>query len=179
VRVAAVALVALGALSFGAQVVWDRDELLLGDLLFVAGVALLVLVPPKATRTRVAIETAWARSLPFAMDGYLELLGGEPHATSVVVVELTWGDPRSPGGMDELRGRLGVLDAEARLEARDDATAVIHSGSISGRTGIRLNRAYVVNRNTRFVGWVHGLVEQALVPLHGSHPVARIALRRT
>lgn len=178
VRVASVVLIALGALLSLGEIVWDIDGFSLGEVTLVGAMALLVFAAPKATRARVGAEREWASSLPFAMAGYFEILGGEPRRSCVLTVTLAWRDPRAAVGAGTLQGLVGLLDTGARAESRDAARALIRSGPIVDRAWIRINRTYYVHRNTELVRYVHRLVDQVLLPLHRSHAIARVSWAR-
>ena len=183
---ASAALIAVGAIVTLGNLVWGFDRHYLGELLLVAAVLVRIFVAPKATRARAESERRWAISLPFVLDGYFEVLGGEPRMANVLTVTLTWSDPRRIPGEGELRGLLGLVDTDARAESRDPATTVIRSGRIEDKSWIRvyrgmnrgMNRGYVMRRNTPLVGYVHRLVDKTLLPLQRSHPIARVSLTR-
>jgi len=146
-----------------------------------------LVVEPAATRARVAAERAWATSLPFPVDGYFEVLGAEARLISHLEMTISWTDPRLPPSVDVLRGVFGRIDTEAQVEAHQEAI-VIRSGSISGYTGITRSATRsrqtgewtsgAVYRNTRFVAYVHRLVDEVLLPLHRSQSIARVSLTR-
>ncbi len=56
--------------------------------------------------------------------------------------------------------------------------AAFNTGSISGFTGIRVNRSRVY-RNHRLRKAVHRLVEVVLLPIHRNAPLASVKLSRT
>jgi len=160
----------------------DWSLMLLVFMGAVAAFFVRLFIPPTATRARVAAETAWAASLPFALRGYFEVLAADPVASCALEVELAWGDAAGAPSLETVQGILGTIDTAARVVPHGGGTAVgIRSGSISGSTGIssgsKRNPIYVY-RNHRFVAYTHRLVEEVLLPLHRSHAIARVAMKR-
>ena len=135
-----------------------------------------VFIPPRASAGAVAAEQAWARSLPFALRGYFELLSGEPSSARAMSYEIAWHEGIRLPEPHLVQGVFYGVDPDARLEHADARRALVRGGNVSGNTGIRMNGRYVY-RNHRLPARVHAVVEQVLLPLHRSHPIASVTLR--
>jgi hypothetical protein len=180
VRTVAHVLIAVGALMVVAFV-WDVPRLLRivpGVIVLLGGLLVRWLAPPVATRARVDAERRWARSLPFTMEGYFEVLAGEPRRDFRLAVSVTWSDPGRSPSEDVLRGVLGRLDTGADIVSDDRAAVTLRSRAISCVTGFRVNDEHVY-RNTRIVAYVHDLVDEVLLPLHEKHAILRVSLARS
>jgi len=137
---------------------------------------LWILVPPIASRGAMAREAAWVDALPFELVGSFEMLSETPQFQRRVTFEIEWKAGTLPPDHDLLFGALGAAGLHAHVKSSDDRGAVIISGSVSGNTGIRNNRVPVY-RNHALPGRVHAIVDLLLVPLHRSHPMARVSIR--
>jgi hypothetical protein len=136
---------------------------------------------PTATRARVAAEKAWAASLPFALEGYFDVLAAEPVAWCSLEITLAWADAGGAPSLETVQGILATIDTAARVAPCGGGTEVgIRSDLISGATGIstggKRNPRYVY-RNHRFVAYTHRLVDEVLLPLHRSHAIARVSMK--
>ena len=80
-------------------------------------------------------------------------------------------DTRS--GARAQRVRRGGSKGAPRSRGR--AAARVLGGLVSGITGIRINRVSIY-RNHRLPAHIHAVVEQVLLTLHRSHPIARVSL---
>jgi hypothetical protein len=145
---------------------------------FFAALGLLFLylfMPPLASPAGVEAERAWAASLPFAFDWYFELLASPPSGITRVRVEITW----ASRGVDAqtLQGVIALFDTDSRVVEARNERAEITTGTISGSTGIRVNRVYVY-RNHRLGTAMHRFVDVVLLPLHRNAPIARVKLSR-
>lgn len=152
--------------------------LLLGGLPLAFVVMMIWLfVPTLASQGAIAAEAAWTTSLPFQLSGYFEILAAEPAAQRVVTVEIRWqeGAQRTPE-RELLLSVVNAVDPQARVQHADDSGASFETGAISGQTGITINRKHVY-RNHRIPAHLHGIVDQVLVTLHRSHPIAQVTLR--
>lgn len=188
-RVAAISLAAAGAVA-AVGAFFDVSFAVATPLLGV-GIALYAFAAPLATRARVRAEEAWLSSLPFRVDGYFEALGADPRARRRLSIALTWVDPAAAPSADEVKAVFAVADTDAAVESRrhrhtgDDADAasapsaplVVRSGPISDQTRVQMPSGWV-HRNTRFVEYVHALVDRVLLPMHRSTPLARVSLTR-
>ncbi|MGH7297768.1 MAG: hypothetical protein ACRELB_22710 [Polyangiaceae bacterium] len=177
--VAVVALLVVLALMGNALLLEMLWPLLPGTVLF------RIFATPKATRARVAAERAWQAGLPFAVVGYFETLGAEPALSMRIEVDITWrGNEFGRAGGDPavVQGILGLLDTGARILAHEGGKLRIRSGPISGRTPFQVqSRAgiyRVVTQNARIVPYVHRLVDEALLRLHRSYPIANVSIAR-
>jgi hypothetical protein len=151
--------------------------------LTLVGGMVLMFLSPTASPARVAAEKAWATSLPFAMDGYFEVLAAQPDAFCRLAAMVAWGDGGKAASPETVQGVLGVLDTDARADSSAGGTTVtIRSGLISGlrwnsQSGSRSTPVWVYF-NHRFVAYTHNLVDKVLMPIHRSHPIASVALSR-
>jgi hypothetical protein len=135
-----------------------------------------VFVPPIASQGAVAAEEMWAMALPFTMQGYFDVLSSEPRMGRKLVFEITWRDDARAPEPGLLHSVFCAVDPSAVLDDANARGARITSGVVSGATGIKMNGVRVY-RNHRLPGHVHALVERVLLPLHRSHPIARIKLK--
>lgn len=135
-----------------------------------------VFVPPIASESAVAAERAWMMGLPFQLTGYFELLSSHPQYSRTVRYQIRWQDGARPPEEHLLHSVFGAVDPQARVERVDFQGASITSGPVSGHTGIRVNRVPVY-RNHRVPAHVHAVVDQVLVTLHRSHPIAEVTMR--
>ena len=135
-----------------------------------------VFVPPLASQGAVNAEQDWARGLPFALEGYFEALGGQPRGARRIVYEIIWQHGARAPDPALVHGVFGAVDPTARLDHADARAAHVTGGAVSGVTGIRINRVPVY-RNHRLPAHIHAVVEKVLLPLHRSHPIARVVLK--
>jgi len=186
-RRASYALMGVGALVLVAVGIESPDFgsagvvaiFLVGMLAATGGLLIRVWATPAATTATVAAEKAWAKSLPFAMDGYFEILAAEPTLECQLVLELEWAPGRVPTP-ETVQGLLGTWDTGARVQPLEKALC-IRSGTFECGQLYNANTWYGSDalRPTRhLVGKVHGLVTTVLQPLHRSHAIARVSLRR-
>lgn len=124
----------------------------------------------------VAAEKRWLASLPFAVAGYFEVLGAEPEDYCALKITVVWnGDP--PPDASTLQAMFYRVDVDARVKSHDARTLAVKSGTISGMTNEWVNNVRVAT-NKGIVTYVHGLVEQVLLPLHGACPIKRVSMAR-
>lgn len=136
-----------------------------------------VFIPPIASQGAIAAEQAWATSLPFQLAGYFEVLSGQPSFQRTVTFEIRWQPgPQRPPDRQLLISVISAVDPHARVQHADESSATLTTGAISGHTGIRVNRVPVY-RNHRIPAHLHGLIDQVLVTIHRSHPIAMVTLR--
>ena len=137
---------------------------------------LYMLLPPLSSRAALEAERAWVASLPFALEGYFDVIGAPPEIRCRLRVELWWEGP----GVDPetLQGVAALFDTEARLIEVKSGYASLTSGPISGRIIARARRSNIL-RNHRFGKVVHRLVDVFLLPIHRSAPLARVTLSRS
>lgn len=138
-------------------------------------VFLAAFIPPIASRGAVAAEQDWAMALPFQLTGYFDVLSADPRPARRVVYEIVWQEGSRPPDTNLLHGIIGAVDPEARVDRVDARGATITSGAVSGATGITTNQRPVY-RNHRFCKSIHGVVEQVLLPLHRTYPIAHVTL---
>jgi len=186
-RRASYALMGVGMLAIAAVGIESPDfgsagvvaSFLVGMLAATGGLLIRVWSAPAATSATLAAEKAWAESLPFAMEGYFEMLAAEPTLRCQLVLELEWAPGRVPTP-EIVQGLLGTWDTGARVQSLEKALC-IRSGTFECGHVYNANNWYGSDalRPTRhLVGKVHGLVTTVLQPLHRSHAIARVSLRR-
>jgi hypothetical protein len=132
-------------------------------------------LPPVATQGAIAAERSWSMSLPFQLLGYFEVLSIEPQRMRGVTYDIIWRESTRPPDVHFLQSIIGAVDPEAQVVHMDARGARIMSGMISGFTGMRVKRGFV-HRNHRFCKSIHGVVEQVLLPLHRTYPIAQVSL---
>jgi hypothetical protein len=135
----------------------------------------MAFIPPLASEGTVAAEHDWAMALPFQLVGYFELLSSEPRSARKLRYEITWRDGAAVPDPGLLHRIFGSVDPQARLDHADRQAAHVTSGAISGMTGITVNRVPVY-RNHKLCKSVHGVVEQVLVTLHRTYPIAHVKI---
>lgn len=86
-----------------------------------------------------------------------------------------WREGTIPPDPTLLHGIFGAVDPQASLDRMDASGARVTSGAVSGVTGIRINRVPVY-RNHRLCASIHGVVEQVLLTLHRTYPLARVTV---
>lgn len=136
-----------------------------------------VFVPPLASMAQVEEERRTIASLPFPIDGYFDVLSAEPRALARLEVGIAFADPMA-AEPQTVQGLMGLLDTDAQVGRSDGTTVTVTTGQISGITGIRIN-GVPVYRNHRMSKYLRNLVEQVLLPLHRSRPLARVRIART
>lgn len=134
-----------------------------------------VFVPPMASEGAMNAEQQWVRALPFELQGYFETLGAQPSAARSIRYEIVWQDGTRTPDPALVHSVFGAVDPKARLDHADARAARVLGGLVSGITGIRINRVSIY-RNHRLPAHIHAVVEQVLLTLHRSHPIARVSL---
>jgi hypothetical protein len=185
VRVAALSAVALGLLLVVvAAVAWSATGESLGAAIGFSGLVLLFAgliassteAAQRATPAQVDAERRWVGALPFRLEGYLEALEHEPEVQCRLDFALEWASAAAMPSDDIVLGVWGTQDTGARIEGRSGDTVRVRSGPIvSPATQLRVLTIY---RNTRIPPFVHRLVDRVLVPMHRSHPLARVSIQR-
>lgn len=136
-----------------------------------------VFVPPYASRGAMAAEESWVMGLPFQLTGYFDLLAATPQSGRSVTYMIRWQPGGRPPDPALLNGVFNAVDPKARLAHADTSGATVTGGLVSGHTGIRVNRVPVY-RNHRLPAHVHDVVDQVLLALHRSHPIAEVTVWR-
>ena len=170
--------VALGALGVALTMLGAPEVgvlLLPGFVVAFICIFLAAFIPPVASRGAVAAEQDWAMALPFQLFGYFDLLSVDPRPARRVVYAIVWQEGSLPPDTNLLHGIIGAVDPEARVDRVDARGATITGGAVSGGTGISVNQRPVY-RNHRFCESIHGVVEQVLLPLHRTYPIALVTL---
>jgi hypothetical protein len=132
----------------------------------------LVSVQPMASRARVAAERAWSTSLPFALDGYFDLLAMDDCSACHILVNVQWG-PGRPAELALVEGAAGALDPDARAQANGSGVLIRSTAMPMTYLDRHRNRR---GTNRQLAAYTHALVDRVLVPIHKSHPIARITL---
>jgi hypothetical protein len=145
--------------------------LALGIVLAVAG----GVMSPRVSDAALEEERKWTRSLPFALDGYFEVLSAKPRAEGGVRAHITWSEDTRAVDEALLADAFAAVDPVARLDQADETGVVFASGPIRGETGARINREPVL-RNHAYPAYVRDLVTKVLVPLAKSYPMIRVRL---
>ncbi len=135
------------------------------------------LMSPRASDGALDEERAWARALPFELEGYFESLSVAPRSEGTLRAHITW---RAEESIDEqlLTDAFAVHDTSASVESVERTGVVYVSGPISGHTGSRINREPVL-RNHKYPDYIHDLAEKVLVPLSKSYAIERVRLEAT
>jgi hypothetical protein len=184
-RVAGLSAVALGVLLLVVTAVaWSATDAAVGWVIETSGVVSLlagIIVSStdeakRASPAQVDAERRWVGALPFRLEGYFEVLEHHPEEECRLDVELQWESAAATPSDDILLGVWGTQDTGARIRERSGDTVKVRSGPIvSPATQLRVLTIY---RNTRIPPFVHRLVDRVLVPVHRSHPLARVSIRR-
>jgi len=113
---------------------------------------------------RVRQEWAWARSLPYELDGYPGLLGVKPGKNwTHLEVSLRFADGEPDDLAEILRGFDPELERAERWFVRDRPAEI---GKIL---------PFDLNRRVRW--WVRRFVSEVLAPLHTAHRLRFVELR--
>ena len=137
----------------------------------------LAFVPPYASQGGVRAEAAWGETLGFPLYGYFELLAGQPEWACRVAFDITFLDPMRQPDPGLLMNVLGAVDPDGNVSPAHMGGVRFTSGSVSGATGIRINNVPVY-RNHKLPAYVHGVVDNVLLTLHRSYPLASVTLTR-
>lgn len=141
-----------------------------------------VFIPPVATKGQCEAEQAWVRSLPFALNGYFEVLAGTPSFYRTLTITIAWAPGSPVPSPATMVGAVRAVDPNATTPpsaAADGATFRWRTGQISGDTNIRVSGGSgtrYVYRNHRIVKYVHDLVEKVLLPAHRGGPIASVTI---
>jgi len=122
-----------------------------------------------------ACRAGWVKGLPFALEGYFEVLGAPSRGSRAVHYEVVWQSgvrPPEAALVHDVRHRGSHCEHRACGRWR----GARHRRRVSGDTGMSSHRVPVV-RNHRLPAHVHAVVEPVLVPLHRGHPIARVLLK--
>ena len=139
------------------------------------GIFIVAFISPVASRGAVAAEQDWAMGLPFQLVGYFDVLSLQPTHSRSVIYDIVWREGTVPPDPNLLHGIFGAVDPQARLDRSHGPGARVISGPISGQTGIRVNRVPVF-RNHRYCAAMHGVIEQVLLTLHRTYPIAHVTV---
>ncbi len=122
---------------------------------------------------KAAAERAWLASLAFAVDHYFAVLALAPRAIFRLTFTIHLADSERAPSLDVLRDIVHVHDVNADVGLRDDGMIAIECDedavSLPG---------YFPYTVQNIAPYIHGLVDKVLVPLHASHPIARVAIAR-
>jgi len=151
---------------------------ILGIMLFLGGLGVGSVLPGGASDAQVDVERRWGASLPFALSGYFEVLAADPERRTCLVAAVDWEDPHAVPAVEMLRDIVALHDTRASVAPEGAATIVVRSAPVDTQTNVRVNKTRWIYDNSKFVPYVHGLVERVLLPLHRSHPMSRVRLTR-
>ena len=132
---------------------------------FIVAMILRFVVESLASPARVAAERRWAKSLPVGLDDtYFEVLAAEPRMTT--------SSKESSGSSIPRRAALPTTPTWSGWRAAPSGDTGVSVGSDGGATSAIL-------RNDRIVAYVHRFVDEVLLPLHESSPIARVRFHRS
>jgi hypothetical protein len=151
---------------------------ILGVMLFIGGLTLASIVRGGASDAQVEVERAWAASLPFSLREYFDVLGVDPERQTSLVAAIHWDDPQTVPAVEMLQNLVALHDTRASVAMQSSTTILVRSGHIDTQTNVRVNNTRWLYDNTKFVPYIHGLVDRVLLPLHRAHPMARVSLTR-
>jgi len=117
-------------------------------------------------------ERAWLQALPFPVRGYFRTLGQVPEEERRVRVRIEFrGEPPEREVLEGLFGRVTV-PATARLTDGKGAGWRAESGPIHSPSFEDVDPT-----NGAVLGWMRGVVEEVLLPLHAVHPLQSVEFR--
>jgi hypothetical protein len=135
----------------------------------------MVVLPPVASEGAIAAEARWVASLPFPLEGYFEVLAGEPEVSRTLAYEIVWDGELSPA-TKLLEDVVAAVDPKASVDRATLSGVRITSGAISGLTSLKRSKTSFVTRNHNIPPGVHAMVEQVLLSIHRRYPIARVTL---
>ena len=124
-----------------------------------------------AASRKAHVERAWLASLPFVTEGYFESLAGSPRAIFRLEITVTLAEASRAPSLDILEGVVHVHDVDAEVVLSDGGPITITSGD----SAVALP-GYFPYTLQKIAPYMHGLVNQVLLPLHRSHPIARVSV---
>lgn len=159
---------------------WTVEGEMLVPGFFVAFLSIfyLAFVPPYASRAGIAAEQTWLTTRGFQLFGYLEALSAEPEWSCRIILAIKFQDPNRRPEQGLLSNVLGGLDPGGQVASSYDGGYSFTSSSVSGATGISVNRVPVY-RNHRLPAHVHKLIDGALVVVHRSFPIGSVTISRS
>lgn len=118
------------------------------------------------------VERRWLQSLPFPVKGYFRVLSATPSEETRVSLRIRFA--AAAPERDVLDGMLGRVQfpASARLTEGRGATWMAESGPIRTvfiEDGTPTNAAPL--------GWMRGMIDEALLPLHQAYPLRDVEFR--
>ncbi|MFL5381735.1 MAG: hypothetical protein ACJ8GN_04400 [Longimicrobiaceae bacterium] len=117
-------------------------------------------------------ERAWLQALPFPVRGYFRTLGQAPEEERRVCVRIDFRE--EPPEREVLEGLLGrvAYPASARITGGKGASWRAESGPIRSPAFEDVDPT-----NGAVLGWMRGVVEEVLLPLHAVHPLQSVEFR--
>jgi hypothetical protein len=116
----------------------------------------------------VRVERAWLMALPFPVRGYFRVLGATPAEEQTIRLRIHFRG--SAPERELLDGMLGR--GSARLTGGRGLSWTAESGTI--RTVMVEDGT---DSNYATLGWMRGVIEQSLLPLHDAYPIRRVEFR--
>jgi hypothetical protein len=117
-------------------------------------------------------ERAWLQALPFPVRGYFRTLGRVPEEERQVRVRIDFqGEPPERELLEGLLGRV-TYPASARITGGKGARWRAESGPIRSPAFDDVDPT-----NGAVLGWMRGVVEEVLLPLHAVHPLQSVEFR--
>lgn len=138
--------------------------------LFGAGMVLAIapmfLLRPTLARRALVREKTWLLGLPFAVEGWLEVISAPPRDTKIIATlhfREAAPDKRTLEGLAALVGatanpglaRVALTSRELSVDGGDSDD---HNGNL--------------------LAWQHALVKRVALPLHAAHPLVKLSLHR-
>ena len=126
-----------------------------------------------AASRKAHAERVWLATLPFATERYFDTLAEAPRPIFRLEITVTLVDPTRAPSLDIVQGVVHVHDVDAEV-------VLVRGGPItvlSGERSVALP-GYFPYTTQKIAPYLHGLVDKVLLPLHRSHPIARVSLRR-
>ncbi|HEX7243079.1 MAG TPA: hypothetical protein VF263_22540, partial [Longimicrobiaceae bacterium] len=118
------------------------------------------------------VERRWVRSLPFSVEGYFRVLGATPSEETRIRVRIRF--RTAAPGREVLDGLLGRVQfpASARVTGGSGLAWTAESGPI---------RTLMIEdgtpSNAAPLGWMRGVIDEALLPLHDAYPLREVEFR--
>jgi hypothetical protein len=125
----------------------------------------------EAASRKAHAERAWLASLPFVTERYFEVLAEVPRAIFRLQVTVTLADARRAPNRDILEGVVHVHDVDAEVILSRGGPITFWSGD----DAVALP-GYFPYTLQKIAPYMHGLVNKVLLPLHRSHPIARVSV---
>lgn len=130
---------------------------------------------PRASDGALEEERTWEKGLPFALEGYFDVLSATPRESGGLKAYITWHSDTAEVDEKLLADAFAGADADATLEEAEEGGPIFVSGAISGRTGGSINHRPIL-RNHHYPEYIHTLMAKVLIPLSKSHRIEHVRL---